>query len=514
MTSLYERMLGALGGQELPAEKPPRASAAVVPWRRRPEQGGGLEVFWVRRSPALAFMGGWHAFPGGGLARGDAALPTDGPPRGLPANDDLPGLAACALRELFEETGLLVSPGLGGDRAALAAARTRLLAEPQSLPALLAELGLRLDATRLVYAGRWLTPPLAPLRFDNRFFLLEWPAGREPQPEVLPGELESGEWIAPGAALRRCEEGETIAAPPILHLLRVLAEDGPEAGLPRLRDLREAHLGPFLRIEFRPGTLLFPLRTYTLPPAGSTNCLLVGGGEAVLVDPGSPHAEENERLLTALAETERRLGRKTVEIWLTHHHPDHVGGVAALRRELGVPVRAHPLTAARLAEQGIAVDGDLVEGSERRLDGESPITLRALHTPGHARGHLVFHDAERGTLVAGDLVAAMGTVVIDPPEGDMDEYLASLRRIRDLPLRTLFPGHGGAIAAPAHKLQEYLDHRAWREGRVLEAWRSGLRTPAAILPVVYDDAAPAALPLAERQVVAHLERLERQGALQ
>jgi len=506
-------MLAARGGEEPLPEKPPRASAAVVPWRRRGADRDGLEVYWVRRSPKLAFMGGWHAFPGGALAKGDAALPVAGKVSGLPANDDLPGLVAGALRELFEETGLLLSGGLEAEPEALERARRRLLAEPQSFPGLLAELELGLDASRLSYAGRWLTPPLAPLRFDNRFFLLEWPERRDPQPSIDRGELDEGEWIAPREALRRCAAGETLAAPPILHLLRVLAEDGPEGGQARLRDPWEAWLGSFLRIEFRPGTLLFPLRTYTLPPAGTTNCYLVGCGDAVLVDPGSPHAEENERLLAALDEARSRLGRQPVEIWLTHHHPDHVGGVEALRRALDLPVRAHPHTAARLAERGIAVDGELTEGSEISLAGDPPLALRVLHTPGHARGHLAFHDAEHGTLVAGDLVAGMGTVVIDPPEGDMDDYLASLARLRDLPLRTLFPAHGPAIGDPPHKLQEYLDHRAWREGRVLEAWRAGLRTPAEILPVVYDDAAPAALPLAERQVVAHLERLERMGRL-
>jgi len=132
--SLYELVLQNLstaGGRGAPALPPARPSAAVIPWRQR--DGGEIEVYWIRRAEELAFMGGWHAFPGGGLARSDAAVPVAGAPAGAgegpaaagfpeslragepgedPGPDLLPGLAACALRELFEETGiLLTSPG-------------------------------------------------------------------------------------------------------------------------------------------------------------------------------------------------------------------------------------------------------------------------------------------------------------------------------------------------------------------------------------------------------------------
>src|SRR5262249_17721638 len=145
-----------------------------------------------------------------------------------------------------------------------------------------------LDASALVYAGRWLTPPFAPVRFDARFFLLEWPEGAPVQPEVWPGELAEGEWIEPGEAWARWHDGAVLAAPPILYPLEVLAAEGPERGLPRLVDNSASNLGPFRRIELRPGILLFPLVVQTLPPAATVNCYLLGHGEAVLVDPGAP----------------------------------------------------------------------------------------------------------------------------------------------------------------------------------------------------------------------------------
>jgi ribonuclease/clavin/mitogillin len=103
--------------------------------------------------------------------------------------------------------------------------------------------------------------------------------------------------------------------------------------------------------------------------------------------------------------------------------------------------------------------------------------------------------------------------VIDPPEGDMDDYLSSLGKLVALAPRTLFPGHGPAVKNAVPKLREYIEHRLWRERRVLAAWREGRRDPEAMLPVVYDDVPREAWPLAARQVLAHLARLRRAGQL-
>ena len=541
--NLYEAVLAGLAGAAAVAEPglpPARSSAAVVPWRRSAAGGraggggrgaGGIEVFWVKRGESLPFMGGWHAFPGGGLSRSDAEIAVIPPAAALTepaaAADDLPpGILACAIRELFEETGILLArPAAGAaaaapDPARIAEARRALLGG-RSFADVLRDLGCVADASRLVYAGRWLTPPFAPLRFDNRFFLLQWPAGEAVQPEVLPGELEAGAWVEPAAAWQSWHLGDVLAAPPILHLLQVLGEDGPDAGLPRLRHPVEADLGPMLRVELRPGVLMFPLATRTLPPALTTNAYLLGFGDAVLVDPGAADPAEIERLAAALAAARERLGRRVTAIWLTHHHADHVAGVPALRQRLGVPVLAHPATAERLAAHGAfgGMDGTLGDGQQVTLAGqgrpEAPdLLVQIVHTPGHARGHLCFLELHQRSLLAGDMVAGLGTIVVDPPEGDMDDYLASLAKLVALAPRTLFPGHGPAVKNAVPKLREYIEHRLWREARVLAAWRAGRRDPEAMLPTVYDDAPREAWPLAARQVLAHLARLDRAGQLE
>lgn len=531
--SHYERALEAARRDAPPVR--PRASAAVVPWRRR---HGDLEVYWIRRSPKLRFMGGFHAFPGGRVGREDGDLPLRGEPRGAadgPADGALPetvlagvaeldppvspAVVGAALRELFEETGLLVvadAAELGrdaGDRRQLAEARRSLLEEELDLAAWLSERGLELDATRLCFAGRWVTPALGPLRFDNRFFLLEWPEERPVQPEIVPGEIVEGEWIAPAKARRRWRSEGLLTAPPILHILEVLAEDGPEGGVDRLRGPYEANLGAYRRVEFRPGVLVFPTATMTLPPATHTNVYLLGHGSAVLVDPGDGSGDSIADLSAAVLATANSLGRRVRAIWLTHHHRDHAAGAAALRAELGVPLLAHPLTGERLAASGLAIDDILEDGQRVVLEGEPRIEIEVLHTPGHARGHLAFLCREGGWTIAGDLVAGFGTIVIDPPEGDMADYLASLEKLRDLDPGILFPAHGPVLVDGRRALDRYLVHRREREEAIRAAWASGERNPGAIVPRVYEDLPAVAVPLAERQVLAHLQHLERNGRL-
>ncbi|HYX23997.1 MAG TPA: MBL fold metallo-hydrolase [Thermoanaerobaculia bacterium] len=527
--NLYEKVVGHPLGPEPGVLPPPRVSASVVLWRHL--EGGGpddVEVYWVKRAETLAFMGGWHAFPGGAMSRSDAGLPVSGEPQlasdappaaGLPDSlrdldepgpDLLPGLAACALRELFEETGILLSvPAV--DPEDLPELRRALLAGERTCAEILKTLGVKLEASPLVYAGRWVTPPFAPVRFDNRFFLLEWPPEAPAQPAVHEGELEHGSWVLPAEAWEAWRRGDVLAAPPILHVLEVLSQDGPTRGLGRLRDPAETNLGPLRRVEMRPGVAMFPLLTHTLPPAATTNAYLLGTRDCVLVDPGASSERELDRLEQALAAARERLGRRVTAIWLTHHHPDHVGGVERLRASLGVPVLAHPLTAERLAGRGIKVDGELQDGQRIVLGGDYAVLV--IHTPGHARGHLCFLEEDQRSLLCGDMVSGVSMIVVDPPEGDMDDYLGSLARLAALRPETLFPGHGPVIKNAAAKLREYVDHRLWREERILAAWNAGLRDPAAMLPRVYDDVPREAWPLAQRQILAHLDRLRRQGRI-
>jgi glyoxylase-like metal-dependent hydrolase (beta-lactamase superfamily II) len=380
-----------------------------------------------------------------------------------------------------------------------------------SFPALLDHYGLHLDARDFTFAGRWVTPPFSPRRFDTWFFLVNCPPRQEPH--VAEGELESGEWISPQSAYERWQRSEILGAPPVLHALKTLAGGLTDELVERFLSVPEAHGEPVRRIEFRPGFICFPLRTPTKPPATHTNCYIIHTPrEMILIDPASPYEDEQSALAACVDELVSE-GRTVREIILTHFHPDHVGGVNALSAHLAgrVPVAAHALTAEPLRDtvrvDRLIEDNDLIE-----LEGEPPLALRALHTPGHTRGHLCFYEERTGALLTGDNIVGLGSVLIDPPEGNMRDYLASLERLRALPnLSVLFGAHGPAVAGARARIEEYIAHRLEREANILTAVRQGAATPKEIVARVYTDVHPKAHAMAERAVIAHLDKLEAEN---
>jgi len=140
--------------------------------------------------------------------------------------------------------------------------------------------------------------------------------------------------------------------------------------------------------------------------------------------------------------------------------------------------------------------------------------VRLIHTPGHAKGHLAIWEERHRTLIAGDLVAGHSTIMIDPPDGDMDEYLSSLERVKALNPRTLFPSHGPAITEAVQRLDVLIHHRLEREEKIMTEWKGGIRSIPELTAKVYVDVSSQLMPFAERQVHAHLLRLERQGRIQ
>jgi ribonuclease/clavin/mitogillin len=280
----------------------------------------------------------------------------------------------------------------------------------------------------------------------------------------------------------------------------------------RFLSLNNAHGEIARRITFRPNYICFPVRTPTRPPATHTCCYLIHTSkEMLIVDPGSPYEDEQQALAECVDDMIAE-GRRVRAIVISHLHPDHIGGVNVLKAHLGgkVPVAAHADTAAALTD--IEVDELIADGDVFTLAGDPPVNLKALHMPGHARGHLCFHDAERGALLTGDNIVGVGSVLIDPPEGNMRDYFNSLERMRALPnLSVLFGGHGPAVAAPYRKIDEYISHRLEREQQVLQAVREGATDPKQIVAKVYTDVSPKAYAMAKRAVLAHLEKLREDG---
>jgi glyoxylase-like metal-dependent hydrolase (beta-lactamase superfamily II)/8-oxo-dGTP pyrophosphatase MutT (NUDIX family) len=481
----------------------PKDAAAMI-LLRDPEDP---KVFWVKRAKTLAFMANYHAFPGGQREAADADVPI------LNAENDPDAVMRVAvIREIFEETGVLIARGvenLSAERRA--AMRDELHSGRVSFKDLLEREGLALDAELLTEAPRWVTPASSPRRYNTRFYAAWLPEGQET--EIIPGELEVGEWLRPREALQKWIDGDCVIVTPIFCALQALAE-GAHDFAKRMFNTPQSERDHYeQRVEFRYGFFLCPLRTPTIPPATHTNCYLVGGDEMVVIDPGSPYPDQ-QAILDNVIEKFMARGRRMREILITHLHPDHIGGVTHLAEKFNLPIAAHRLTAEAIkGEVGVdrfIEDGEVIELSE----ASTGLTwrLRAMWTPGHARGHLSFYEERTGTLLTGDCVVGFGTVVIAPPEGNMNDYLASLRRYLELPrLTALMPGHGTVVADARGRIEEYIAHRYDRERQIINAMGAGARTASQIVKAVYTDLPEAMRQLAELSVLAHLEKLEGEG---
>ena len=215
------------------------------------------------------------------------------------------------------------------------------------------------------------------------------------------------------------------------------------------------------------------------------------GAEVVVIDPGPDDPAHLEEVALAA-------GPRVAAVLVTHDHPDHAPGAARFAARVEAPLYAFRLRGAE----------HLRDGQQVRAGG---LTLVAVHTPGHTSDHMAFHVPSHGALFTGDAVLGRGTSFIDPPDGDLSQYLRSLARMQELTPRTLYPGHGPVVLGAGAKIQEYVDHRAEREQQIVDALAHGPRTISNVVTEIYAAYPPEVHELAARSVLAHLLKLSAEG---
>jgi glyoxylase-like metal-dependent hydrolase (beta-lactamase superfamily II)/8-oxo-dGTP pyrophosphatase MutT (NUDIX family) len=543
------------------AERPPRPAATLVVVR---DGAAGIEVLLSRRAERGDHNSGAWVFPGGIVDAGDRDAhgccsglddATASARLGLPAH----GLDyyVAAVRECFEESGLLYA-GVAGDAALIGlgpqaldprhreldAWRGPLHRGERTLPALCREFGLTLALDRLVYLSHWLTPLARPKRYDTRFFIAEAPPAQTAAHDGT--EMVEQLWLRPAHALARA--GELKLMTPTQKTLELVGRYREVAALlawaraprevalvmPRVghgaRGLRPvlpdepafAELGRIdpaghgsgcydiqvdtpVRLSSR--VIRVTANNGSVMTGPGTNTYLLGGGpnnEWAVIDPGPDDDAHVDAILAAAPGPIRW-------IFATHTHKDHSPACAPLRARTGATVHGRVAAHPQWQDETFAPDVQLRGGERFELPGDA--TLRAIHTPGHASNHLCYLLEQEKLLFTGDHVMQLSTVVINPPDGDMGAYLASLRAlVAGEDLEWLAPGHGFLMAEPKRAIEAIVAHRLKREAKVVDALRAlGPADAETLLARVYDDVRPQLHGMALRSLSAHLLKLRADG---
>ena len=543
-----------------------RPAATVLLLRDTPDNGG-LEVLMTRRSGTASFAPGAYVFPGGGIDALDASPETHAAADRRPAQGDLHlTQAIAAIRESFEELGVLLARHTGGPRKGLMADAHDIAAinRHQPFAAQCTARGLRLAADSVYLLAHWTGDRDLPRRFEVPFLVARMPEGQEP----VADETEQFEpvWVRPADALARHEAGQFFMIYPTIRTLQRLAKfdatqavldavaheqplwvSCPRAGLLGGTEARymedEMPFGE-LALVCPDGQIVHPLdwqteravpllrnvQRLTAPNPGvmtgpGTNSYLVGDPATgfIAIDPGPADAEHLDKLW-------RAAGGDIRMIVCTHSHPDHSPGAAPLQAlcvqagRAAPPILGLPSAPTARAASAFTPDRALQNNELLALSGQAPEgkithTLQVIHTPGHAANHLCLLLQEDGLLFSGDHILNGSTTVIDPPDGNMADYLDSLDRLDALcaehSVEFILPAHGHVLGGPINGARSAIAklkaHRLAREAKVLAAMQA---LPDGSMEDwvqhAYDDVPPRMWPVAQRSLLAHVERIRSQ----
>lgn len=522
----------------------PRPAATVILMR---DGNDGLEILMTRRSMQASFAPGAYVFPGGRVDDADhqlaSRLPhTQGADESVTRDT---GFTIAAIRESFEELGVLIARDPRGQHPDDALIRAMNRSQKADFAAELLRHELTPDLDSIQWFSHWITDRDLPKRFDTRFFVARMPVGQQP----VADEAEQFEpvWVNPARGLAEHEAGRFAMIFPTIRTLRQLNEFGraddvlehcqgnrkmwvssPRGGLVNDAVARfSENETPFGELEMvtpdgqvkhrldwqhEPVALLRHVTRITAPNPGrmtgpGTNTYIIGSRDQfVVIDPGPDDASH-------LAQIAGVVGDKLTHIICTHSHPDHYPGAKPLRELVGKPdipilgrASGPNVNPAWLFEPDVTLsDNDLVHCG-------TDITLRALHTPGHASNHVCLLLQEDGLLFSGDHILNGSTTVIDHPDGNMLDYMNALRRLAGEPVSFILPAHGHVLGQPGEVIDGLIRHRNKREQKVITALeRSGGGNLDDLVVLAYDDVDEALHQVAKRSLSAHLTKLVDEG---
>jgi len=489
----------------------PRPAATLILVR---DASHGMEVLLAKRTHLANFAGGAHVFPGGAVDKADASpelatfasgIDDAEASKRLGIEEGGLGYWIAAIRECFEEAGLLfahahddVLVDIDGHAAShFDTARKSLAAGEATLLHLLQSNNLRLATDRLHYFSHWITQAGRPRRYDTRFFLAEAPARQTPSHDGE--ELVNHLWIRPEEAIERGNRGELNLMFPTLKTLESLS---------KLRDVATA-------VEHARSLRVMPPMSPRAGMGRDGKKLLVSGdfayAELGKLDPeqkGTASYEIVPGVAVSLSDRVQRLTAPNASVMTgpgtnTYLVGDATSGVAVI--DPGPADAGHVARIVEVAAGPIrwiaVIEGELLE-----LAG---VTLRVLHTPGHASNQLCYLLEEEDMLFTGDHIMQGSTVVINPPDGNMSHYFASLERLYEEDIAWLAPGHGFLMERPYEMVERLIVHRRTRENKVVNALRAaGRGSVEALVATVYDDTPTGLHKLAMRSLLAHLLKLE------
>jgi glyoxylase-like metal-dependent hydrolase (beta-lactamase superfamily II) len=237
-----------------------------------------------------------------------------------------------------------------------------------------------------------------------------------------------------------------------------------------------------------------------------------GAKDVAVIDPGPLIDEHVAALKRALD------GKRLTHILVTHTHSDHSPAAEPLKQWSGAPTYGFGSHGSGKGDDGVKVEEggdrafvpDVVVRDGDRIEGAG-FTFECVYTPGHTSNHMCYALTEEKALFTGDHVMGWSTTVVTPPDGDMAEYMASLKKLLARDDRILYPTHGAPIREPKPFLEAYIEHRLEREAQILSSIRDGLATIPEMVARMYADVDKRLHPAASRSVLAHLIQLESEG---